>query len=121
VYMVTNLDPNDPYCPRTARFLPGFVQLGHSRFAPPPSLPELFAQLRSLLTTHGEAGVSPDSRTGLCLHLDGYGTCSSTLLAYSGSERRYVYHFAPGHPCQTPYTEVFVPPGAQASQPPSIP
>jgi hypothetical protein len=41
------------------------------------------------------------------------------LLAYSMSEARYIYYFAPGPPCQTVYQEVFVPPGALASQPPS--
>jgi len=121
VYMITNLDLNDPECPRIARFAPRFLQLSQHHSPSLPSLPDLFAQLHILLAEHEEKseGVQ-DPRTGLCLHLDGYGTCSSTLLAYSKSEARYIYYFAPGPPCRTAYQEVSVPPGAFASQPPSV-
>jgi hypothetical protein len=60
-----------------------------------------------------------DARDGLCLHLDGYGTCSSTLMAYSHEERRYNYYFAPGPPCQTSYKEISLPLATFASHPPS--
>jgi hypothetical protein len=60
-----------------------------------------------------------DARDGLCLHLDGYGTCSSTLLAYSREERRYNYYFAPGPPCQTSYKEISLPLATFANHPPS--
>ena len=116
VYMITNLNLNDPDCPRIARFSSRFLQVSQDYRSTPPLLPDLFAQLHPILADHAEA---QDPRTGLCLHLDGYGTCSSTLLAYSSREDRYIYHFASGPPCHTTYREVLVPSGALASQPPS--
>jgi hypothetical protein len=115
-HMITNRDPNALECPRIARFTPGFLQVGQHFSQAPFSLPALFASLQPLLADHAAA---PAAREGLCLHLQGYGTCSSTLLAYSSRERRYSYLFAPGPPCRTAYKEVSVPPAGLASQPPS--
>jgi uncharacterized protein with NRDE domain len=117
VYMLTNLDPNDPDCPRISRFSQRFVQLSHHTH-PGTSLGlfDLFAELHQLLADHA---VAQNPRTGLCLHLDGYGTCSSSLLAYSRDEKRYVYLFAAGPPCQSTYKEVPVPPAVLTKHPPS--
>ncbi|MBI3800456.1 MAG: NRDE family protein [Deltaproteobacteria bacterium] len=116
VYMLTNLDPNDPDCPRISRFSQRFLQLSHNPPTTGLRLQDLFAQLHHLLADHAS---TQDPRTGLCLHLDGYGTCSSSLLAYSRSENRYVYLFASGPPCQSTYKEVLVPSGSLTRHPPS--
>jgi len=118
VHMLTNRDPNDRACPRIARAIDHFLRLSPPAFTPfePTHLSTLFAQLHHLLSSHA---LTPDPREGLCLHLDGYGTCSSTLLAYTPQERRYTYHFSPGPPCRTAYNMVSVPPAALTSQPPS--
>src|SRR5262245_46193160 len=79
VYMFTNLDPNDPHCPRISRFSQRFLQLGQNPPTTGVHLRDLFAQLHQVLADHA---MAQDPRTGLCLHLDGYGTCSSSLLAY---------------------------------------
>ncbi len=119
MYMITNHDPNDLQCPRIARFSHRFLQVSQNHSGTPPRVPDLFTQLHTLLAEHDETTGGLDSRTSLCLHLNGYGTCSSTLLAYSSSEERYIYYFASGPPCQAVYEEVRVPAGALASQPPS--
>lgn len=116
VYMLTNLNPNDPECPRISRFSPRFLQVSQSSPSAGLRLLDLFAQLHQILADHA---ATQDPRTGLCLHLDGYGTCSSTLLAYSNREHRYVYLFASGPPCQSTYREVLVPSGSLTSHPPS--
>jgi uncharacterized protein with NRDE domain len=116
VYMITNLNLNDPACPRIVRFSPRFLQVSQSSPSAGLRLLDLFAQLHQILADHAAA---QDPRTGLCLHLDGYGTCSSTLLAYSNREHRYVYLFASGPPCQSTYREVLVPSGSLTSHPPS--
>jgi uncharacterized protein with NRDE domain len=116
VYMLTNLNPNDPECPRISRFSPRFLQVSQSSSSAGLRLLDLFAQLHQILADHAAA---QDPRSGLCLHLDGYGTCSSTLLAYSNRENRYVYLFAAGPPCQSAYREVVVPSGSLTSHPPS--
>lgn len=117
IHMVTNRDPNDPACVRVARFFPLFAQIGavfSSRSLP---LRNLFGALHRQMAQHADS--ARDAREGLCLHLDGYGTCSSTLLAYSQKEYRYNYLFAPGPPCRSSYKETSLPVATVASHPPS--
>ena len=49
------------------------------------------------------ATVIADHEYGVCVHRDGFGTRSSSLLRL-GDER--VYEFADGPPCRTPYERV---------------
>ena len=117
IHIITNRAPNDLTCSRISRFLPLFTDLGHSAATSTLSLSNLFSALQRQMAQHAEA--SEEARSGLCLHMDGYGTCSSTLLAYSHTDRCYNYHFAPGPPCQTDYKEVSLPLPAFANHPPS--
>ena len=128
VHLLTNMNLNDPECPRIAGSFQRFEDLvddmrtksegskeDSSAFIHP-----LFQLLRERLADHA-IPLDPraqDPRNGLCVHLDGYGTCSSTLLAYTTRESRFIYHFAPGAPCQTDYKEVALP-SPFTSQPPS--
>ena len=74
---------------------------------------DICSQLHPLLATHA---ADPDPRASVCIHLDGYGTCSSTVLAYSHLENRYIYTFAPGSPCRNIYSDVDISPaGGQAN------
>jgi hypothetical protein len=117
IHFVTNRDPNDPTCARIARFSPRFAEIGGSFSTGPFALHDLFGTLHRQMAQHAD---SPgDARDSLCLHLDDYGTCSSTLMAYSRKERRYNYYFAPGPPCQTSYQQISLPRAALASHPPS--
>lgn len=117
IHMVTNRDPNDPTCARVARFSPLFAQIGAAFSASPLPLRTLFGALHHQMAQHADS--MRDARNGLCLHLDGYGTCSSTLLAYSQKECRYDYLFAPGPPCRTSYKGTSLPVATVASHPPS--
>lgn len=137
LYLFTNRDFNDPTCPRIARLTPQFRHLSEPLTAPRPSLSTIFSQLYKLMADHdpstastastaspdldplGHTEHASDPRTSLCLHADGYGTCSSTVLAYHTPLQRYHYQFAPGAPCQHAYKDVPLPPGPRASQPPS--
>jgi len=116
LHLLTNRDPNDPDCPRIAHSSQRFLQVSQNLSAISAPLARIFAQLQSVLSDH-EAPRDP--HRGLCIHLEEYGTHSSTLLAYSSTEHRYIYRFAPGPPCRTVYQEVSLPPGAFASHPPS--
>jgi uncharacterized protein with NRDE domain len=121
VHLLTNLDLNDPECPRIARSFQRFLRVSQDLSARPTPLSDLCAQLHLLLADH-DTPLDPraqDPRNGLCVHLAGYGTCSSTVLAYSRSEDRYAYFFAPGPPCHNTYREVPVPSGVLTSHPPS--
>ena len=124
VHLLTNMNPNDPECPRIARSFRLFEAVADTLIAGPRSpvpVAELFRLLHERLSDHATP-LDPraeDPRNGLCIHLDGYGTCSSSLLAYNRHEHRFVYRFAPGAPCRTAYSEVSLPPAGLASQPPS--
>jgi uncharacterized protein with NRDE domain len=121
VHLLTNLNLNDPECPRIAHSFQGFLQVSKEYSPHSHLLPDLLAKLHTLLADH-DTPLDPrseDPRNGLCVHLSGYGTCSSTLLVYSRDEQRYVYFFAAGPPCCSSYNEVPVPFGARAIHPPS--
>ncbi|MXV64335.1 hypothetical protein GS429_20140 [Natronorubrum sp. JWXQ-INN-674] len=49
--------------------------------------------------------VLGDHEYGVCIHGNGFGTRSSSLIAL-GDERAAGYAFAPGPPCETPYESV---------------
>ena len=127
VHLLTNLNLNDPQCPRIAKSFQHFQQVQQMMMGQLTdisfSLSTLFHRLHALLSDHATPldPRSTDPRNGLCIHLDGYGTCSSSLLAYSASQRHYIYQFAPGPPCQNTYTDVPLPPAHLANQPPSTP
>ena len=116
-HIVTNRAPNDTQCSRIARFSPAFSDLGRSLAPHALSLSDIFTGLHQKMAQHADR--QEEARNGLCLHMDGYGTCSSTLLAYSHTDRRYSYYFAPGPPCRTSYKEVPLPSAAFANHPPS--
>lgn len=51
-------------------------------------------------------GLKADGgRVGLCLHAADRGTVSSTIIALTADPARTQYHYAPGPPCVTPYTD----------------
>jgi len=115
-HFLTNYNLDDPQCPRTKRSRTHFADLVPHHAVAQPQFSDICAQLHPLLAAHAP---DPDPRASVCIHLDGYGTCSSTLLAYSQVEQRFHYTFAPGSPCRNTYSDVVMPPGAWASQPPS--
>lgn len=112
-YLLTNYNVNDNTCPRTTRSASEFARLVPLNAEQPPAFSDLCMQLHPLLVTHAP---DPDPRASVCIHLDGYGTSSSTILAYSQSDRRYLYTFAPGAPCYNTYSEVAIPSGTGPSQ-----
>jgi uncharacterized protein with NRDE domain len=68
--------------------------------APPPSP----ASLKALLSVHAEPSFD-----GACVHLDGYGTRSSTLLYAHRTlphSPAYQWLHAEGSPCDTPYLDL---------------
>ena len=140
LYLFTNRDFNDLSCPRIARLQPHFQRLGQTSQS--VSFADLLPGLRRLMADHGsnppgladqkeetcqpfhtdgghvsssDSPYQPDTRNSLCLHLDGYGTCSSSLLAYQTHTQSYHYLFAPGAPCEHPYETVSLPPNRDLS------
>jgi uncharacterized protein with NRDE domain len=103
LHLLTNLDLNDVECPRISRSYQLFNRITNdSSIGTDSSL--LRTELQHLLADHA---TQLDARQGgpnsLCLHLDSYGTRSSSLI-FMGAGRDHVEHFfAEGPPCTTPY------------------
>jgi len=107
VHLLTNLELNDPTCPRIAKSCERFRALD---LAAAPTPAALLPELRAILSDHSTA-LDPRAEVidTLCVHLPGYGTRSSSIVAAApGGHLRY-WH-APGPPCVTEYAEVALPP-----------
>lgn len=121
--VLTNLDVNDPRCPRLAGATRRF-EAQRSLLAAGADVGDLVPALASVLSSHedgsvvetggtppapvppGEAGALPFSR--ICVHVGDYGTRSSSMIfvAADGSVR---YFHADGPPCSAPFAEVETP------------
>lgn len=106
VHLLTNLDVNDPTCPRIARSSALFRDLA---LPPLAAAGEMVPRLRVVLADHATA-LDPraDSLDMLCVHLSGYGTRSSSIVAI-GTEGPVRYWHAAGPPCQADFREVALP------------
>ncbi|HSP98823.1 MAG TPA: NRDE family protein [Candidatus Dormibacteraeota bacterium] len=106
VHLLTNLELNDPTCPRIAKSWEHFRALDLAGTADPA---DLVPRLRIILADHSTA-LDPRAEVidTLCVHLPGYGTRSSSIVAADPAGRLRYWH-APGPPCRTDYSEVQLP------------
>jgi uncharacterized protein with NRDE domain len=100
LHLITNLDLDDPTCPRIAASHQLFAEL-LAKDAPSPAGSEFRDRLRRILASHD---TQLDPRNGafgnsLCLHSNEYGTRSSTLIFLDVS-RRWTYLHANDAPCR---------------------
>ena len=108
LHLLSNLDVDDFECPKISRSYSKFAELGEkTQFKCDP-----LGARSSLGTLLADHSTQLDSRTGrpnaLCLHLDAYGTRSSSLI-FLGRNGEVRHFFAPGAPCTTPYKAAMVP------------
>lgn len=109
LHLLTNLELNDPECPRIAKSYALFDAVG--QHLEEGDLDALLAALRTILSDHSTP-LDPRSErlpNNLCVHTDRYGTRSSTVLIYVQRERRFRMWHADGAPCQTAFVEVELP------------
>jgi len=95
VHVVGNGDPGDPGEPKEAR------QRAEVHRALAGSPGDLLDALADVCRGHDPEGAGPLEHT--CIHADGYGTRSSTLLALGAEPAGGVLRYAAGPPCRTPY------------------
>jgi uncharacterized protein with NRDE domain len=106
VHLLTNLDLNDPTCPRIAKSWQHFGALDLGTAVDPAAL---IPDLQAILADHSTA-LDPRAQVidTLCVHLPAYGTRSSSIVAAPrGGPLRY-WH-APGPPCRTAFAAVELP------------
>jgi len=106
LHLLTNLDVNDPRCPRIGASHAGFAAAGDA-FAADGDLDALVRRLAALLADHTTA-LDPRGPGALCVHGDGYGTRSSTIIVRDAPGRTRWYH-ADGPPCRTPLAPLALP------------
>jgi uncharacterized protein with NRDE domain len=107
LHVLTNLDVNDPTCPRIAASHAGFAAAGDA-FRADGNEAALRARLHAILADH-QMAADPRGPGSLCVHGEGYGTRSSTIILVPDEERPPRYFHADGPPCQTTFLPVALP------------
>ncbi|HYB97655.1 MAG TPA: NRDE family protein [Candidatus Limnocylindrales bacterium] len=106
--VLTNLDVNDPRCPRlcsaTQKFseLLPLVEKAQSCGLLVPALARVLADHEGSVQAEGGAG-SVFGR--ICVHAGDYGTRSSSMI-FVGGDGSVRYFHAEGHPCKVPFAAV---------------
>jgi uncharacterized protein with NRDE domain len=109
LHLLTNLELDDPECPRIAKSTAMFEAA--SRSLREDTLPDFLAELRSILADHSTP-LDPRGDglpNNLCVHTERFGTRSSTIVVYSARTRRFRMWHANGAPCETEFTELALP------------
>jgi uncharacterized protein with NRDE domain len=106
-HVLTNLDLNDPTCPRIFRSSRRFAAVADA-FVAHPDRAALVAGLRDILVDHQLPTDDRRPTDQLCIHTESYGTRSSSILwlAEDGSAR---FLHSAGAPCETPHLDVPLP------------
>ncbi len=99
LHLLTNLDLDDPTCPRIAASHRGFAAAGDA-FARDGDLDALVARLQTVLAEHAIA-LDPRGPGSLCVHMGPYGTRSSSVLLVPAGAELVRYFHADGPPCRT--------------------
>ena len=112
VHLITNLDINDPTCPKIGRSHRLFAAAGES-FARDGDRAEFRSALQTILSDHTTAFDPrlPDALGAICVHTPTFGTRSSSLIFANREDAatRWEHSFADGPPCTTTYTRAAVP------------
>ena len=114
-HLLTNLDVNDFECPRISASYAKFAELGKDvGFRRDPLLRRV--QLQQLLADHN---TQLDPRSGrpnsICMHMDAYGTRSSSQIFVGRDNDDIEHYFAAGPPCSTAYEPADVPSQSEGS------
>jgi uncharacterized protein with NRDE domain len=113
LHLLSNLDVNDFECPKISASYGKFARLGeNAEFQRDPVGNR--AALGALLADHNtQLDTRIDGRSNaLCLHVEGYGTRSSSMIFMRAGTVEVAHFFAPGPPCRTAYAPGAVPRGA---------
>ncbi|HYR97072.1 MAG TPA: NRDE family protein [Candidatus Binatus sp.] len=106
LHLLTNLDLNDPTCPRIAASHRHFAEAG-AAFADERDVAAFVARLQTVLADHATA-LDPRGPGSLCVHAGPFGTRSSTVVLVA-SEGGPLYFHADGPPCRTRLEPVRLP------------
>ncbi len=108
VHVIGNAEPNDLSHPKTRRTLASVRSLvgEDAGTAAAKSCDQLMAALGELCRSHDTSEATTESLAPLgaiCVHHEGYGTRSSTLLRLGEDPQQSELYYSDGAPCVTPY------------------
>lgn len=106
LHLLSNLDVDDPRCPRIGASHAAFAAAG-AAFATDGDVDAFVRRLTERLADHTTA-LDPRGPGALCVHGEGYGTRSSTIIIRGTGGALRWYH-TDGPPCRTPLMPVAVP------------
>jgi uncharacterized protein with NRDE domain len=106
LHVLTNLDVNDHECSRISHSWKFFSEAGES-FLEHGDQEHLRADLRAVLSDHLTAVDDRQPTDQLCIHTEGYGTRSSSMVVLDDAGGA-AFHHAAGPPCRTEYERLFV-------------
>jgi len=119
LHLLSNLDVDDFECPKISASYGKFAELGNradfqrdpigQRAALGTLLADHNTQLDSRIGTAAAGTAAGGRPNAICLHLDNYGTRSSSLIFMRGDGPEIAHYFAPGPPCRTAYGLVEIP------------
>jgi len=107
LHLLTNLEVNDPTCPRIAASHGKFCDAGDA-FARDGDEAAFVARLQTVLADH-ETALDPRGPGSLCVHVDTFGTRSSSVIVVPPEGHGARCFFADGPPCRTALAEVALP------------
>jgi len=118
--VLTNLDVNDPRCPRLAGATRRFDAL-KPLLAGGADVEESVPALAAVLSSHEDGAAAVDAEAAarfgsdaavrfarICVHVENYGTRSSSMI-FVRADGAVRYFHADGSPCTTPFEEVPLP------------
>ncbi len=106
LHVLTNLDVNDHECSRISHSWEFFTQAGDD-FLDHGDRGRLRRDLRAVLSDHLTAVDDRQPTDQLCIHTEGYGTRSSSMIFLEAGGAPE-FHHAPGPPCRTDYESLTV-------------
>lgn len=111
LHLLTNLDLNDPTCPRiaTSHQLLATIGIPVNLDANQPA--QLVRSLQQVLASH-DVPLDPRARTltdTLCIHSPAYGTRSSSIVLIPPAPSPIEYWHAAGAPCTTQFNRIPLP------------
>jgi uncharacterized protein with NRDE domain len=109
LHLVSNLDVDDPTCPKIARSHVRFAAAGEA-FAHDRNTEQFRRTLHDIVADHTLTldPRLPDALGAICVHYGRFGTRSSSLL-FLDDAGRWQHWFAPGAPCTSEHAPALVP------------
>ena len=109
LHLVSNLDVNDPTCPKIARSHGRFASAGDA-FARDRDVDAFIDALHAIVSDHTLTldPRLPDALGAICVHAGRFGTRCSSLL-FLDDAGRWRQWFADGPPCEQPFAPALAP------------